>query len=56
MKTSEQSDERRWRYLKQQSRLYNEENIDGAIVAPPVEKSDRHVQWVDDVKFHCYYS
>ena len=54
MKTNEQSDERRWRYLKRQSRLYNEENIDGAIVAPPVEKSDRHVQWVDDVEFHCY--
>lgn len=54
MKTNEQSDERRWRYLKRQRRLYNEENIDGATVSAPVEKSDRHVRWVDDVEFHCY--
>ena len=54
MKTSEQSDERRWRYLKRQNRLYSEEDIDGVVVAPPVEKSARHVRWVDDVEFHCY--
>ena len=54
MKTSEQSDERRWRYLKRQRRLYSEEDIDGTIVAAPIEKSDRHVRWVDDVEFHCY--